>query len=201
MNSNMGSDMAPLIVFRGGAFEAPHGSHRIWYAMGDRVNMINDQATTGLYLEEAGTGTGFFPTSFRFFQPEPEFLMTNPVPVVPEPEFSETNLVPARTGFQYRAGIPAGTGILQTKFWQNPELQKSHWPSYLLTWWNPVKHYSCRNDGMQNYLLAGLSTRTKVKYHQLGRLLKSPIFVVQKAAALKTGCNFARSPLMSSDVV
>ena len=57
------------------------------------------KATTGLYLEEAGTGTGFFITSFRFFQPEPEFVNTNPVPVEPEPDFSEFNPVPARTGF------------------------------------------------------------------------------------------------------
>ena len=79
-----------------------------------------------MYLEEAGTGTGFFPTSFRFFQPEPEFLKTIPVPVVPEPEFSETNPVPARTGFQYQAGIPAGTGILPMTFRQKPESQKRH---------------------------------------------------------------------------
>ena len=76
-----------------------------------------------MYLEEAGTG--FFPTSFRFFQPEPEFFMTNPVPVVPEPEFSETNPVPARTGFQYQTGIPAGSGILQTQFRQNQKCRKA----------------------------------------------------------------------------
>ena len=52
-------------------------------------------------LEEAGTGTGYFPTSFRFFYREPEFAMTNPAPVEPELEFSETNPVPVRTGFQY----------------------------------------------------------------------------------------------------
>ena len=50
-------------------------------------------------LEEAGTGTGFFIPSFRFFQPEPDFVNTNPVPVEPEPDFSEFNPVPARTGF------------------------------------------------------------------------------------------------------
>ena len=60
------------------------------------------------------------------FQPEPEFLKTIPVPVVPEPEFSETNPVPARTGFQYQAGIPAGTGILPMTFRQKPESQKRH---------------------------------------------------------------------------
>ena len=43
--------------------------------------------------------------------------------------------------------------------------------------------------------------KTKVESDRLSRLLKLPIFVVQKAAAPKTGWNFARSPLMSSDVV
>ena len=55
------------------------------------------QAATGLYLEEAGTG--FFIPVFRFFQPEPEFVNTYPVPVEPEPDFSEFNPVLARTGF------------------------------------------------------------------------------------------------------
>ena len=50
--------------------------------------------------------------------------MTNPVPVDLEPEFSETTPVPARTGFQYQAGIPAKTGILQMEFQQNMEWQK-----------------------------------------------------------------------------
>ena len=44
-------------------------------------------------------------------------------------------------------------------------------------------------------------TRTMVKNDWLGRLLKSPIFVVQKAAAPKKGCDFTKSPLVSSDIV
>ena len=45
--------------------------------------------------------------------------MTIPVPVEPEPEFLEANPVLARTGFQCKTGIPAGTGIHQMKFRPN----------------------------------------------------------------------------------
>ena len=75
-----------------------------------------------------------FPPSIRFFQPEPEFVTANPVPVELEPDFSESNPVPARTGFPGLTGIPARTGILQIQFLQESELQKMKKRIYWLTW-------------------------------------------------------------------
>ena len=48
----------------------------------------------GLYGTE--TETGFSKQQFRFFQPEPEYFLTIPVPVETEPEFQIFILVPAK---------------------------------------------------------------------------------------------------------
>ena len=46
----------------------------------------------GLYETE----TGFYKRQFRFFQPEPEYFLTIPVPVETEPEFQILIPVPAK---------------------------------------------------------------------------------------------------------
>ena len=73
---------------------------------------------TRIHLEEARTGIGF-PPSIGFFQPEPEFVTANPVPVELEPDFSESNPVPAGNGFPGQTKISAGTGILQMQAYSN----------------------------------------------------------------------------------
>ena len=47
-------------------------------------------------LYETETETGFYKRQFRFFQPEPEYFLTIPVPFETEPEFQILNPVPAK---------------------------------------------------------------------------------------------------------
>ena len=51
------------------------------------------------------------------------------------------------------------------------------------------------------FLWGSSYSKTKLENVQLGRLLKSPIFVVQKASTPKYGVKFCKSLLVSSDVV